>query len=36
MAEKYWENGENPPDEPPIKEFLVNGDIEIVEIIKEF
>lgn len=36
LAEKYWENGENPPDEPPIKEFLVSGDIEIVEIVKEF
>lgn len=36
LAEKYWENGGNPPDEPPIKEFLVSGDIEIVEIVKEF
>lgn len=36
MAEKYWENGPNPPEEPPIHEYLVSGDIEIVEIIQEF
>ncbi len=36
LAEKYWENGPNPPEEPPINEFLVSGDIEIVEIVKEF
>ena len=36
MAERYWENGENPPDEPPIKEYLVGGDIEVIEIVKEF
>ena len=35
MAEKYWENGPNPPGEPPINEFLVSGDIEVVEIVKE-
>lgn len=35
LAEKYWKNSENSPDEPPIQEFLVNGDIEIVEIMKE-
>lgn len=35
MAEKYWENGPNPPQEPPIHEFLVSGDIEVVEIVKE-
>lgn len=35
MAEKYWENGPNPPEEPPIHEFLVSGDIEVVEIVKE-
>ena len=36
LAEKYWENGPNPPEEPPINEFLVSGDIEIVEIVEEF
>lgn len=36
MAEKYWENGQNPQEEPPIREYLVSGDIEIVEIIQEF
>lgn len=36
LAEKYWENKPNPPEEPPIKEFLVGGDIEIVEIVQEF
>lgn len=35
MAEKYWENRENPIDEPPINEILVGGDIEVVEIVKE-
>lgn len=36
MAERYWENRPDPSGEPPIREFLVNGDIEVVEIIKEF
>ena len=36
MAEKYWENAENLPDAPPIKEILVDGDIEIVEFVKEY
>lgn len=36
LAEKYWENGPNSPEEPPINEFLVSGDIEIVEIVQEF
>lgn len=35
MAEKYWRNEENSNDEPPIKEILVGGDIEVVEIVKE-
>lgn len=35
LAEKYWKNGENPPNEPPIREFLVSGDIEIIEIVRE-
>ncbi len=36
LAERYWKNEENPSDEPPIKEILAGGDIEIVEIVKEF
>lgn len=36
MAARYWENGENPPGEPPIKEILVAGDLEVIEIIREF
>lgn len=36
MAEKYWENRPNPPEEPPIHEFLVGGDIEVVEIVREY
>lgn len=35
MAEKYWRNEENSSDKPPIKEILVGGDIEVVEIVKE-
>lgn len=36
LAEKYWENDENPYDKPPIKELLVGGDIEVVELVKEY
>lgn len=35
QARHYWENPENPPEEPPIVELLVDGDIEVVEIVKE-
>lgn len=35
LAERYWENRENTAGEPPINEFLVSGDIEVVEIVKE-
>ncbi len=35
LAENYWENKENPVGEPPVIEMLVDGDIEVVEIIKE-
>lgn len=35
QAERYWENKENPPGERGIVEMLVDGDIEVVEIIKE-
>ena len=34
LARCYWENVSNPEDEPPIKEILVDGDIEVVEIIQ--
>lgn len=35
LAEIYWENKENPNGESPIIEMLVDGDIEVVEILKE-
>ena len=35
QAERYWENKENSPGERGIVEMLVDGDIEVVEIIKE-
>lgn len=36
LARRYWENVENPGDETPINEFLVSGDIEVLEILREF
>lgn len=35
MAEIYWQNGPNEDGHPPITEVLVDGDIKIVEILKE-
>ena len=35
FAEKYWNNEPNKYGKAPINEILVNGDIEVVEIIKE-
>lgn len=35
MAEKYWENNDNLNGERPIVEMLVDGDIEVIEILKE-
>ena len=35
QARRYWENKENPPGERSIVEMLVDGDIEVVEIVKE-
>lgn len=35
LAEKYWRNEINNFSKLPIKEMLVNGDIEVVEIINE-
>ena len=35
LAEHYWRNLPNLQCEPPIKEILVNGDIEVIEIVKE-
>lgn len=35
FAERYWENLPNQQNEKPIKEILVEGDIEVVEIVKE-
>ena len=34
-AEIYWKNGENENDERPIVEIIANGDIGIVDIMKE-
>lgn len=36
MAERYWKNEDNAPDEPPINEILVSGDLEVAEILKEY
>ena len=35
LAGLYWENGENEDGHAPIVEILVDGDIEILEIVKE-
>lgn len=35
MADRYWRNREEDTEDRPIVEMLVDGDIEIVEIIKE-
>ena len=35
LAERYWENLPNQQNEKPIKEILVDGDIGVVEIVKE-
>lgn len=35
LAKRYWENLPNLKSEPPINEILVDGDIEVIEIIKE-
>ena len=35
MAEKYWENKENTDGEEPIVEMLVDGDIEVIEILRD-
>ena len=33
LAELYWENADNSADKPGIKEMLVDGEIEVVELI---
>ena len=35
MAELYWQNGANEDGQEPIVEILADGDIEVVEIVKE-
>lgn len=35
LAKRYWENQPEPGQEPPVIEILVDGDIEVVEIVKE-
>ena len=35
LAEHYWQNLPNPQGEPPIKEMLVDGEIEVIKVIKE-
>lgn len=34
LAVNYWENYPNIKGEAPIKEMLVNGDIEVIEIVE--
>lgn len=36
LAKRYWENEMNLKNEKPIYETLVNGNIEVIEIIKEY
>ena len=36
FAEDYWENRKNRKNEPPLWETIVNGDIEVVEILKTY
>lgn len=35
LAERYWANKPNAQNLPPIKEILVDGSIEVVQIVKE-
>lgn len=35
LARRYWEKQPNIAKEPPIKEILVDGDIEVVQIVKQ-
>lgn len=35
LAERYWKNLPNQKNESPIMEILVDGDIEVLEIVKE-
>ena len=35
LADLYWENEANNADQPPITEMLVDGNITVVEIVKE-
>lgn len=35
LAKRYWENREEQGDEPTVIKMLVDGDIEVVEVIKE-
>ena len=35
MADRYWQNREEEKEEPSIVEMLVDGDIEVVEIVRE-
>lgn len=35
LAERYWANSPNLSGEPPIREILVNGSIEVLQIVKE-
>lgn len=34
LARRYWENLTNLKGDPPIKEILVNGELEVLEIVK--
>ena len=35
LARRYWENRPNAQNQPPIIEYLADGEIEVLEIVKE-
>lgn len=35
LARRYWENRPNPQNQPPVVEYLADGETEVLEIVKE-
>lgn len=35
VARRYWENRPNPQNQPPVVEYLADGENEVLEIVKE-
>ncbi len=35
LARRYWENRPNPQNQPPVVEYLADGETEALEIVKE-